>query len=602
MCASPIEEYALLADGRSGALVGRDGSVDWWCPARFDGPSVFARLLDNDSGGHWFIRPDGEFDVERQYLDGTLVVRTVFTTRDGSVAITDGLALDAEARGHEIGHYPPGLLLREVEGLSGRVPMVMSYEPRFEYGRVRAHLLRHGTTIVARATGSTLGLAPSVPVDCRDVDASATFTVEAGRRETFSLSYSPTYHQREPMAVDVSAALADTVEAWRSWSGAHTYPGLYAPLVRHSVLVLQGLTYQLSGSVVAAATTSVPVTAEGQQTYDYRYVWLRDFSLTLRALSSAACPDEAVRLFRWMAEAIGVVGMEPVPIMVGVEGERDLSERQIDVLDGYVETGSVRLGNAAWTQRQHDILGQIVDAAWLLRRSLEPLPDDVHRLLRDIIKQAAQTWREPDSGVWEMREELRHNLTSKVSCWLALDRAVRFGTRLGSPAELRRWAAIRDEIRETILREGWNERVGAYTGAFDSDQLDASVLALPLVGFIRADDPRMLATVERIQRELTVDGLVRRWPGEPGGFLACSFWLVQCLALAGDPDRAAELFESLAGRANDVGLFAEQIDLCTGRQVGNFPQAFSHIGLIAAAWRLTETQIDRYSQAGKATS
>ncbi|MEE6263491.1 glycoside hydrolase family 15 protein [Plantactinospora sonchi] len=602
MCASRIDEYGLLADGRSGALVSRDGSVDWWCPARFDGPSVFARLLDNDTGGHWYIRPAGDFDVERRYLDETLVLRTVFTTGDGSVAVTDGLALDAEARGHDVGRYPPGLLLREVQGLSGSVPMVMSYAPRFEYGRVRAHLLRHGETILARATGTTLGMTASVQVECRDVDASATFTVEAGQRETFSLSYSPTYHQPEPVAADVSAALADTVEAWHSWTGQHAYPGLYGSLVRHSAMVLQGLTYQLSGAVVAAATTSVPVTPEGGQSYDYRYVWLRDFNLTLRALSIAACPNEAARLFQWMAEAIGVVGLEPIPIMVGVEGERDLSERRIDVLDGYVEAGPVLLGNDAWTQQQHDILGQIVDAAWLLRKSLDPMPDDVRRLLRDITEQAAQTWREPDAGVWEIRERVRHNLTSKVSCWLALDRAVRFGSVLGGPAELRRWAAIRDEIRTAVLRQGWNDRVGAYTGAFDSDQLDASVLSLPLIGFIPADDPRMLATVERIERELTVDGLVRRWPGEPAGFVICSFWLSQCHALAGNLDRAVDLFEGIVSRTNDLGLFAEQIDPGTGRQVGNFPQAFSHIGLISAAWRLTTAQVETYSPNRGATS
>ncbi|MGK5740093.1 glycoside hydrolase family 15 protein [Micromonospora sp. URMC 103] len=598
MRASHIEDYGYLADGRSGALVGRDGSVDWWCPARFDAPSVFARLLDDD-GGHWSIRPAGEYDVQRHYLDDTLVLRTVFTTGDGSVSITDALALD-RGRGHDIGRNPPCVLLRQVEGLSGRVPMVMSYAPRFEYGRVRAHLRWHGETLSASATGATLGMTATVPVDRHRTDASASFLVEAGQRETFSLAYSSTYHQPEPMPADVPAALSDTVEAWHSWAATHSYPGLYAPLVRRNVLILQGLTYQLGGPVVAAATTSVPVRPEGNDNYDYRYVWLRDFNLTLRALSIAACPVEAVRLFEWMAEAIGDVGLEPVPIMVGVEGERDLTERRLDALGGHIGSGPVLLGNDAWHQRQQDVLGKIVDAAWLLRNNLDPLSEDVRRLLRDLVEQAMNTWRLPDSGIWELRDDLRHHLTSKVGCWVTLDRAVRFGERLGSPAELERWATTRDEIRDAILRDGWNPRVGAFTGAFGIDQLDASALVLPLVGFLPATDWRMRATIDRVERDLTTDGLVRRWPHDSAGFVLCSFWLVQCLTLAGEWDRAATLFESIAGRANDLGLLAEQIDPRTGRQLGNFPQAFSHIGLISAAWRLTQAAIGQSGSTGTA--
>ncbi|MFC6016966.1 glycoside hydrolase family 15 protein [Plantactinospora solaniradicis] len=592
MCAGRIDEYGYLADGRSGALVGRDGSVDWWCPSRFDAPSVFGRLLGDD-GGHWWIRPAGEYQVERSYLDDTLVLRTVFSTEEGSVAVTDALALDAEARGHDIGRSPPGLFLRLVEGLSGHVPMVMSYAPRFEYGRVRAYLEPHGETSIARATGSTLGMTATVPVQHWETEATASFTVGPGQRETFSLSHSSTYHEREPMPVDVPAVLADTVEGWRSWLATHPYTGLYPDLVRRSALILEGLTYQRSGAVVAAATTSLPVRPEGHDNYDYRYVWLRDFSLTLRVLSVAACPVEAERLFRWIAEAIGDVGIEPIPIVLGVEGERDLSERELGVLTGHVAIGPVLLGNDAWRQRQQDALGQVLDAAWLLRERLEPMPDDVRRLLRSLTEQAADTWRLPDSGIWELRGEERHHVTSKVGCWMALDRAVRFGGVLGSAGDLKRWAAVRDEIRAAVLEQGWNPRVGAITDAFGSDRLDASVLILPLVGFIDAADPRMRATIGRIDQELTTDGLVRRWPGDSAGFVICSFWLVGCLALAGERDRATALFESLTKRSNDLGLFAEQIDLDTGEHLGNLPQAFSHIGLISAAWRLTAAATGR---------
>ncbi|MBF9131997.1 glycoside hydrolase family 15 protein [Plantactinospora sp. S1510] len=592
MSAGRVDDYGYLADGRTGALVSRDGSVDWWCPARFDAPSVFARLLGDD-GGHWWIRPAGEFQVERSYLDDTLVLRTVFRTEQGSVAVTDALALDPEARGHDIGRNPPGLLLRLVEGLSGHVPMLMSYAPRFEYGRVRAYLQPHGETSISRATGSTLGMTASVPVRHEGIDASASFTVDPGRREAFSLSHSSTYHQREPMAVDVPAALADTVAGWRSWTAEHSYTGLYPQLVRRSALVLQGLTYQRSGAVVAAATTSLPVRPEGHDNYDYRYVWLRDFSLTLRVLSIAACPKESERLFRWIAEAIGEVGMDPIPIVLGVEGERDLSERELDELTGHVAVGPVLLGNDAWRQRQQDALGQVLDAAWLLRERLEPMPDDIRRLLRSLAEQAAGTWRMPDSGMWELRGEERHYVSSKVGCWMALDRAVRFGRVLADAAELARWAAVRDEIHASVLENGWNPRVGAITGAFGSDRLDASVLVMPLIGFLSAADPRMRATIDRIDRELTTDGLVRRWPDDSAGFVICSFWLVGCLALAGERDRATALFERLTERSNDLGLFAEQIDPDTGDQLGNLPQAFSHIGLISAAWRLTAAATGR---------
>ncbi|WP_422774263.1 glycoside hydrolase family 15 protein [Plantactinospora sp. WMMC1484] len=584
-----IEDYGYLADGRSGALVSRNGSVDWWCPTRFDAPSVFARLLDDD-GGHWSIRPAGEFQVERSYLPDTLVLRTVFRTGEGTAVVTDALAL-GRGRGHDIGRYPPCLLLRLVEGLAGQVPMVMSYEPRFEYGRVRAYLELRDGRVVASAAGGTLGMATTVPVDCQETLASASFTVRAGQRESFSLAHWPTYHEPEPAPPDVPAALAHTVEGWRSWAREHDYVGERADLVRRSTLVLKGLSYQPSGGVVAAATTSVPVRPEGHDNYDYRYVWLRDFSLTLRMLSVAACPTEADRLFGWLAESIGDAELTAMPIMLGVEGERDLAERELGTLAG--PGGPVLLGNDAWRQRQQDVLGQVLDAAWLLRNRLDPMPEPVRRMLRSLAERAVETWRLPDSGMWELRGEERHHLTAKMGCWIALDRAVRFGAALGEAADVARWAAVRAEIRRAILRHGWNPRVGAFTDAFGSDRLDASVLVLPLVGFISAGDPRMRASIEQIERELTVDGLVRRWPGDSAGFVICSFWLVGCLALLGEQERAAALFDRMAARTNDLGLFAEQIDLRTGAQLGNFPQALSHIGLISAAWRLTSAVTGR---------
>jgi GH15 family glucan-1,4-alpha-glucosidase len=585
-----IGDYGFLADGRTGALVGRDGAVDWWCPSRFDGPSVFARMLD-EAGGHWTIRPEADFEVEREYLDETLVLRTVFATGAGTVAVTDALALEAGARGHQIGRRSPAMLLRTVEGLSGSVPMLMFFAPRFEYGRVTAYLTVEDGEVTATAGATTLTLTGSVPVDRDHIDASARFTVDAGQRETFAVTYSPTYGDgaRRLAAGDVPDALADTVTGWRSWMHHHNYRGRYRDQVRRSSLVLQGLTYGPSGAVVAAGTTSLPEEIGGDRNYDYRYAWLRDFALTMRALWVAACPDEANRLFDWVAKSVGRVTDEQVPIMYGPEGERDLTEHALDTLGGYAGSKPVLVGNDAWRQRQSDVLGEVLDAAWLLRDYLDPMRESVCHLLRSLADQAAASWHLPDAGMWEARDAQRHYLSSKVCCWVALDRAVLFGERIGDAADIERWARARDEVRATVLARGWNPQVGAYTGAFDSDRLDASVLTLPIWGFLPATDSRMRATIDRIERELSVDGLVRRWDGDPATFFLCSFWLVNCLAQAGERDRAATMFESVTARANDLGLFAEQFDPRTGEQLGNMPQAFSHMALINTAWQLTET-------------
>ncbi|SBT39517.1 glycoside hydrolase family 15 protein [Micromonospora narathiwatensis] len=601
MDAGRISEHGFLADGRTAALVDRAGAVNWWCPARFDGPSVFGRLLD-DTAGHWSIRPEDDFTTERSYLDDTLVLRTVFTTRTGTVAVTDALALAAGARGHEIGLCSPQVLARVVEGISGEVPMRVEYQPRFEYGRVRAYLTGTEQTIDAVAGGSRLSLRANVPMTCGDGAASGRFTARAGTTHHFTLGYAPTYDGGEPALPDADRVMVDTVAGWRSWAGLHDYQGHYRDQVRRSAMVVQGMTYVPSGAVVAAATTSLPEELGGERNYDYRFVWVRDFSLTLQALWLAACPDEANRQFAWVSRAMGMIGDEPVPIMYGVEGERDLTEHRLDHLAGYADSRPVLVGNDAWRQRQTDVLGEILDAAWRMRYYLDPMSPEVRHLLHALADQATVDWRRPDAGMWEARDAERHYLSSKVQCWTALDRAVRFGTRIGDAADVARWAAARNEVREAVLTRGWNDRVGAYTGAFDSDELDASVLIMPLVGFLPADDPRMRATVDVVERRLSRDGLLRRWDGDPAGFVICSFWLVGCLAEAGELERAQRLFEQLAAQANDLGLYAEQIDPATGEQVGNFPQAFSHIGLINAAGQIGAAAERLGGRAGLATA
>ncbi|MFG2168199.1 glycoside hydrolase family 15 protein [Micromonospora chersina] len=581
-----ISEHGFLADGHSAALVDRAGSVNWWCPPRFDAPSVFGRLLDDDAG-HWSIRPAGEFTSTRSYLEDALVLRTVFRTGTGTAAVTDALALEPGARGHHVGLRSPGVLARVVEGLTGEVPMRVDYAPRFEYGRVRAYLTHADGVIGATAGACRLELRANVPLTCGEGGASGRFTARAGSTHHFTLGYAPTYRGGTPALPDADQVLADTVAGWRSWADLHEYHGLYRDLVRRSAMVVQGMTYGPSGAVVAAPTTSLPEKLGGDRNYDYRYVWLRDFSLTLQALWLAACPDEADRQFSWVARAMGRIGDETVPIMYGVEGERDLTEHRLDHLAGYAGSRPVLIGNDAWRQRQADVLGEVLDAAWLMRHYLDPMSADVRHLLHALADQAVREWRRPDAGMWETRGAERHYLSSKVQCWTALDRAVRFGPRIGGPADVARWAAARDEVRAAVLHLGWNDRVGAYTGAFDSDELDASVLIMPLVGFLPAGDPRMRATIDLVARRLCHNGLLRRWDDDPAGFVICSFWLAGCLAEAGELDRARRLFAQLAARANDLGLYAEQIDQATGEQLGNFPQAFSHIGLINAAGRIT---------------
>ncbi|MEU7588099.1 glycoside hydrolase family 15 protein [Micromonospora sp. NPDC049230] len=586
-----ISDYGFLADGRSAALVDATGSVNWWCPGRFDAPSVFGRLLD-DGAGHWSIRPEGDYRVHRGYLEDTLVLRTVFRTAQGEVALTDALAFEPGSRGHDIGLHSPQVLVRSVEGLSGAVPMRVHYRPRFEYGRTVAYLIEREDMLEAIAGAARLTLRGSVRLTSSDGEAAATFTVRAGTRHNFSLGYAPTYDAPLPEVPDADQTIADTVAGWRSWSDEHGYDGLYAEQVRRSRLVVQGMTYRPSGAVVASVTTSLPEELGGERNYDYRYVWVRDFSLTLRALWRTACFDEVQRQFAWLGRAMGRVDDKPVPIMYGVLGERDLTEHRLEQLGGYRDSPPVVIGNDAWQQRQTDIFGETLDAAWLMRDKLEPMDEEVRHVLRLLADQAARDWELPDAGMWEERGVEHHHVSSKVQCWVALDRAVRFADRLGEPQDVARWAAVRDKVRAQVLERGWSERLQSYTGSFESDDLDASVLVMPLVGFLPADDPRMRSTIRAVEQRLSHDGLLRRWDGDPAGFLICSFWLVCCLALGGERDRAHELFRGLAERVNDLGLFAEQIDPLTGEQLGNFPQAFSHIGLINAAGVLTDVEKD----------
>ncbi len=593
----PISDYGFLSDCHSAALVDRNGSVDWWCVPRFDSPSVFGRLLDADAG-HWTLSPAGAFDSRRSYLQDTLVLRTVFSTATGEVAVTDALAFEPGARGHDIGLRSPHVLLRRVEGLSGTVEMASELAPRMEYGRTEPHLLAGPEGVVARGGPVRLSCTGPVAWTCRDGAARARFTVAASESVQLRLAYlrsfaADPYTSSEPSGRE---CLEDTVEAWQSWAERHvSYDGSFPDEVRRSSIVLQGLTYQPSGAVVAAATTSLPERMGGELNFDYRFAWLRDLSLTIRSLWVAACPDEPARLFDWFAGAAGHYRGGLVQIMYGVEGERDLSEHELEHLSGYRGSRPVRVGNDAWRQKQLDVLGEVLEAAHILRDSLGDLEAAVQDMLVALADRAASGWQESDAGMWEARDAQRAYTSSKVMCWVALDRAVDLAPRLGAGADAGRWAVAREQVHGAILSQAWSERAGAYTGAFGSDDLDASVLLLPLVGFLPARDERMWRTITAIERELSSGGLVRRWPSDPSGFLICTYWLVECLAMGGEVERATELFHRASAHANDLGLLSEEADPATGEQLGNVPQAFSHVGLVNAAWRIAHPS-------GRATS
>ena len=534
--------------------------------------------------------PSAAFESTRHYAPDTLVLETVLTTAGGEVTISDALGFEPGARGHEIGLRSPHVLLRRVEGSRGVVELVTEFAPRMEYGLTVPNVLGFGDGVVARGGPVALTLTGGITLSPDTGCARGRFTIRAGERVDFRLVYAPSSGGPSAAGGEDQVTLEDTITAWESWAQLHDgYQGQHRDVVRLSSLVLQGLTFQPTGAVVAAATTSLPEKMGGELNFDYRFAWLRDLSLTIRSLWIAACPDEANRLFRWIADASGHLGESGrVQIMYGVEGERNLAEHEVVHLPGFRDSRPVRIGNAAWDQEQLDVLGEVLDAVEQLREELGELDEPTRELLVALANRAATTWREPDAGMWEARDQQRQYVSSKVMCWVALDRAVRLAPLLGNGVELDRWEEARERIRVAVLAKAWSERAGAYAGAFGSDDLDASVLLLPLVRFLPARDDRMWATIEAIERELGDVGLVRRWPGDPMGFLICTYWLVECLALGGELARAEEWFARATSCANDLGLLAEQADPDREELLGNYPQAFSHVGLINAAWRLTE--------------
>lgn len=601
MTDTPIADYALLSDCHSAALVSRTGSIDWLCFPRFDKPAVFAALLDDDAG-FWSIRPTIATEASRGYVDGSMVLRTTMRTATGAATLTEAMALEADQHGHDLGSYAPRALLRRVECTDGEVELQMTYAPRPEFGLITPLLTAVDGGVAARGGPVMQMLSTPSAAVIDGATAKLRFWLRAGESAGFALAQRAIEEDAPPVwsQAEILGGLEGTIRAWQTWSAAHQrYAGPWSDLVYHSGRVLQALTYQPTGAIVAAPTTSLPESVGAERNWDYRYAWVRDASFTLDALWVAACPDEVTKFFSWMTGTVAsqIEGGADLQIMFGIGGEHDLSERALPHLTGWRGSRPVRVGNGAWSQRQLDVYGELLDAARLLMEQLGELDEPTTRFLAQVADAAAARWEDTDHGIWEIRGQPRHFLYSKLMCWVALDRAVTMAPVLHAEDRVDRWSVVRDEIRTAILARGWSDTENAFTQSFGSDELDASNLMMPIVGFLPADDPRVLATIHATRDRLTDKrGLVFRYlaedglAGSEGTFLLCTFWLAQALAMAGEVDEAREVFERVAGFANDVGLLSEEVDETTGELLGNFPQAFSHIGLINAAWAISEAE------------
>ncbi len=597
---TPIGDHALLSDCHSAALVDCVGSVEWWCAPRFDSPSLFARLLD-DGAGHFRVGPVAHARVERRYVDGALVLITTFDTASGKVELTDALAMGEGVRGHDLGVGSPSALLRRAVCTSGSVALDVDFTPRFEYGLISPVLQPADGGLVARGGSVTLRLSTTVALDVTRASARGRVVLDEGQAVGFAVEHTSSWSSVSPAWSQqrIADRLDDTVAAWRSWKAEHQrYDGPYADLVGHSGRVLQGLTYQPTGAIVAAPTTSLPETVGGTRNWDYRFAWVRDASFTLNALWVAACPDEAHSFLTYLTTVASTFHESgQLQIMFGIRGESDLAERTLERLEGWRGSRPVRVGNGAWNQRQLDVYGWILAATHRLRDQLGEFDDLDRRFLVALADAAAASWQQTDHGIWEMREEARHYLYSKLMCWVALDRAVDLAPILGADGKIESWKKTREEIRAAILEQGWNATIGAFTQVLGGSELDASSLLVSSVGFLPPDDPRVLDTIEVTERDLTDErGLVYRYrgddglAGDEGPFLLCTFWLAEALARSGRTARAREVFDAAAAYLNDVDLLAEEVDPSSGELLGNFPQAFSHIGLINAAWAISQAE------------
>jgi GH15 family glucan-1,4-alpha-glucosidase len=585
----PISDYALLSDCHSGALVSKDGSIDWCSFHRFEARPVFARLLDWGKGGFFRIAPTEDYQVTRRYLPGTNVLETRFQTGQGVLLLTDCFALHLE-EGH-----PDHRLLRHVRCEEGEVAVKAKFEPRFDYGLTEPRVEQLEPDLaIAYGGPDALVLQSDLPIATAEISACAIAgTLKEGEEAYVVLTWQLP-HELDPARLSrrkIRKELESTIDSWEEWSDRCSYDGPYREQVQRSALVLKALTNGPTGAITAAATTSLPEEVGGERNWDYRFSWLRDSALTLNALFALGYVDEADDYMAWLRRTTAGRA-KALQIMYGVGGERYLPEIELDHLEGYRGSRPVRIGNGAAAQFQLDTFGELLDTAWLYRQHGGEIDGIFWEFLGRVGGAVMERWVEPDQGIWEIRGEPRHFVYSKVMAWVALDRLLKLAEVDGREGDLDGWRAARDEIRARVEAEGVDAESGGFTQSFgDGGKLDASNLMIPIVGFVEHTDPRARSTVEKIAAELCVDGLVYRYvtdgldglSGDEATFAICSFWLVECLARLGETERARELYERLLTFCNDVGLLAEEIDPSSGEMLGNFPQAFSHLGIILAA-------------------
>ena len=588
---SRIEDYAVIGDLHTAALVGRDGSIDWLCLPHFDSAACFAALLDTPAAGRWLLAPARAGTCSRRSYQGdTLVLETEWETPDGQVRVLDFMPPRGQAAD----------VIRIVEGVSGAVPMLGELRLRFDYGQIVPWVRRDERGLVAVAGPDAAYLSTPAPLAGRDLATISEFTVRAGQRVPFVLTWAPSARPR-PRPVDAEAALVDTSTFWQKWSRRSRVQGPYRDAVQRSLVTLKALTFAPTGGIVAAATTSLPEQIGGPRNWDYRYCWLRDATLTLQSLLAAGYTEEAAAWREWLLRAIAGDPAK-LQIMYGIDGTRRLPEYELPWLAGYEKSAPVRVGNAAADQLQLDVWGEVLDGLSLTRNALLHRADDSWDIQVALMEHLEGAWDQPDNGLWEVRGPRQHFTHSKVMAWVAADRMVDAINDSGLPGPVQRWQALRDSIHTEVLARGFDHDHNTFVQSYGSTNLDASLLLIGRVGFLPADDPRVVGTVDAVEQRLTQDGFVLRYrtdsggdglPGGEGVFLACSFWLVDALLGAGRRQDATDLFERLLSLRNDVGLLSEEWDPVTKRQLGNTPQAFSHFPLVMSGLQLHAGQPHR---------
>ena len=581
----PISDYGVIGDMHSAALVGLDGAIDWLCYPRFDSPSVFAAILDDAKGGRFRISPKSEYQSEQRYLPDTNVLVTTFTTAQGQVEVQDLMPIKKDAR---LSDYE---VLRIVRGVSGSVQMTCLFQPRLDYARGETILRPAPGGVVAAKDEARLALAAPVDLAVEDGSATAAFTVTAGDELVFQLQWDAA---SPPSTAGWRERRDFTASEWRGVANSVSYDGRWRDQIVRSVLTLHLLLHIPTGAITAAITTSLPEWIGGDRNWDYRFCWIRDATFTLDVLDRLDHIGETTEFLKWLILLCESCGDRLQPLY-GVGYEEELGEMTLDHLEGYRGSKPVRIGNAAATQLQLDIFGEILVACATFHRAGGEISDRMWLTIRSFVRAAVDNWRRPDRGIWEVRGGLQHFVHSKVMCWVALDRGIALAEALDRPADIEHWRAVRDEIHADVLARGWNEEHQSFVQYYGADYTDAALLMIPMVGFLPADDPRMRSTAKRIQEELDVNGLIRRYPpdltddgfgSEEGVFTMCTLWLAGYLTFIGELDEAQRLFQRVLSNGNHLGLYSEMVHPLTGEALGNFPQAFTHVSLIHTARNL----------------